>query len=317
MKDFKRSDPKYDKKFGYIVYTALILVLLLSTYVHHFHPNVFNVPDNFDVSTWEHPTFEQSLIYEQMTPEEKAKVLAEGVPMRYKGRHFIADMFTLFIGVLCFFHARKHYGFWMASCFLVGSFVFTGVQESMWILLGRFAGGSFNNPLGEPAFGSYWFTMGGFWFIECPFAACISWFYIAYSCVLIAGKVFPKMNLYLRATVGGLIAMLIDLWQDPAITSPESMAWVWGRGDFLLIFGIPHYNFIAWFLLIAVFAVLWEKLPVLEMKFGRARGTIYFFLIVLASDLLILGILFLWLFVFGNILAFCGVEHAIHIPKGW
>jgi hypothetical protein len=50
------------------------------------------------------------------------------------------------------------------------------------------------------------------------------------------------MSLLARATVGGLTAMAIDMWQDLVLTSPALMSWVWGKGDFLLVFGIPLYN---------------------------------------------------------------------------
>ena len=47
--------------------------------------------------------------------------------------HEDVDLFTILLGWICFRHANKYFGFWMASCFLIGSFVFTGLEESMWI----------------------------------------------------------------------------------------------------------------------------------------------------------------------------------------
>jgi uncharacterized membrane protein len=228
-----------------------------------------------------------------------------------------ADLFTVLLSWLCFAHARRHYGFWMASCFLIGSFVFTGLEESLWILSGRFLGGSLHNPFGETAYGSYWFTRGGIWFIETPLIACLGWFFIAYSCVLTASKVFPNRNIWWRATVGGLIAMGIDLWQDPVQTAPEIMAWVWGKADFLLLFGIPHYNFLGWFLLIAVFAVLWEKLPLMEQARGRPAATTRFLLQIFLIPFAILVGIWVWLLLLGYLLSLLGFQQAIHIPAGW
>ncbi|MCD6570666.1 MAG: carotenoid biosynthesis protein [Deltaproteobacteria bacterium] len=308
----------YNKRFGYIAFGLLLLVILFSTYLHHFQPEVLRVPSNTDVSTWHNPAFEQTLIYNRMSEAEKQKIRTEGV---IDGNNLSVVLFNdvvmILLGLICYLHARRHFGFWMASCFLIGSFVFTGLEESLWILVGRFLGGSITNPIGEVAFGSYWFTKGGLWFIETPVVACIGWFFIAYTCVLTAGKVFPKMNLLGRATAGGLIAMGIDLWMDPIATSPEIMSWVWGKGDFLLIFGIPLYNFMGWFLLIFLFAILWEKLPQMEKTWGRAKATSRFLLICVGGAFCVMTFLFLWLMIVGNLLSLMGIKQAIQIPLGW
>ena len=155
------------------------------------------VPDNTDIASWTHPAFEHTVIYDRLTEGERAKLLAEGVPQgdQLLFQFFVMDLFTILLGWICFRHARKYFGFWMASCFLIGSFVFTGLEESMWILLGRFIPQTTSSPLGEPVYGTYWFTKGALWFLETPITACIGWFFLAYSCVLVAGKVFPKMGL--------------------------------------------------------------------------------------------------------------------------
>lgn len=203
----------------------------------------------------------------------------------------------------------------MAHCFFVGSFVFTGLQETMLILFGRYFGGSFATPVGNIFYGTYWWTKGGFWFGEIIMGGCISWFIIAYSCVLTANKVFPKMSLVGRSIVGGLIAMAIDLWIDPVQTALEMMAWVWAQSDFLEIFNIPAWNFLGWFLLIFTFSILWETLPKIEKKWGRAKGTIYFFLFCLAADVIVMGVILLgWFGVVGSIFSWAGVTQVIHVP---
>ena len=323
---FTTSTPEFEKKCSIIGFGVLIAVLSIFTYIHFGHPTVFNVPDSGDVSTWQHPTFEQSLIYERMTPEERQKVYQNGIPTHIKnptigqsigGAFFSFGIYGLFC-VLCFLHARKHFGLLMASCFFLGSFVFTGMEETLFILFGRFFGGSFHNPLGEVFYGTYWFTFPGkIWLLECPGEACFGWFIWAYPSVWIAGKVFPKMPLAVRAIAGGLIAMTIDLWLDPVATSPESMNWVWAKGDSIVIFGIPLYNFMGWFLLITIFAVLWEKLPAMQEKWGPERGTINFFIIIFIFNLLVMATIFLSMFIYGNILSFMGFEHALKIPLGW
>ena len=57
----------------------LILLILISTWLHHLHPEVLRVPSATDVSARKNPTFEQTLLYERMTPEERERVRAGGV----------------------------------------------------------------------------------------------------------------------------------------------------------------------------------------------------------------------------------------------
>lgn len=307
-----------DGRFGIAVYGLLGLVLFFSTGIHHFQPHLLRVPDNGDVPSWRRPAFEETLLYDHANPGQREQILAEGVVLKDRYDFQAAgDLFALLMGWICFLHALRHHGFWKASCFLVGSFVFTGLEETIWILTGRFLGGLVKNPLGETFFGTYWFTRGLFWFLETPLTACVGWFFIAYACVLTAGKVFPRMGLWGRAAVGGLIAMGIDLWIDPVQTAPEIMSWVWARGDSLLLFGIPQYNFVGWFLLIFLFALFWEALPGLEVRWGRAGATVRFFGLVLVVPFAVFVAIWLWIYLLGGILSLVGVEGAVQIPQGW
>ncbi|MCD6570670.1 MAG: carotenoid biosynthesis protein [Deltaproteobacteria bacterium] len=314
---FMSSDKEFDKKFAFVAYGLLILIILFSTYLHYYQPQVLNVPSNVDVSTWKNPSFEHTCIYGRMTEAEKAKIRSEGIPGNTIPEILFMEIFALFVAWLCFSHARKHYGIWMASCFLIGSFVFTGLQESAWILFGRFTGRSAMQGLGEAVYGTYWFTKGGLWFIETPVSVCLGWFYLAYSCVWIAGKAFTKKSLLWRAAVGGLIAMGLDLWTDPVVTSPELMSWVWATGDFIRVLGIPQTNFVGWFLLIFCFAFLWEWLPGWEEKWGRAKATNNFFLILVGMDIVVLVFQVPWCFILRSILVLAGVDHGLLIPQGW
>jgi hypothetical protein len=309
--------PGYDNRFILWASVILVIVILYSTYLHHYRPQILRVPSNTDVSTWTNPRFEETCVYERMTAAERAKVRAEGIPGNTLGEILILDISSFLVALLCFFHARKHYGKWMAFCFLIGSFVFTGLQESMWILYGRFTGTSAMVGLGEEVYGTYWFTKGGLWFFETPVAMCLGWFYVAYGCVWMAAKAMPKSGLVKRAVLGGLLAMTVDLWMDPVATSPELMSWVWATGDIIRIFGIPQTNFLGWFLLIFVFAILWETLPLWEKRLGRAKATGYFFIVVLAADLAVLAFQYPWCRIVRGILVAMGFQHGLQIPPGW
>ncbi|MBN1636565.1 MAG: carotenoid biosynthesis protein [Deltaproteobacteria bacterium] len=318
---YVKSEKELGKKFTIVAFGLLMLVIVFSTYLHHFQPHVLKVPSVTDVSTWRNPSFEQTNIYERMTDAEIEKMRADGIP----GRGLLpvifdsqGDLTAFLFASLCFLHARRHFGQWMASCFLIGSFIFTGLQESIAILLGRFtAGAAYVDAAQHVTYGTYFFCKGSLWFIETPVAVCLSWFWIAYACVWIARKVFPKMSLLARAAIGGLIALNIDLWLDPVATSPEFMQWVWARGDQIRILGINHSNFVGWFILIFWFAIIWEWLPRLADRMGRFKASFAFITIILVSDMGMLIYLILHnTIIVAGLLSLLG-KSDIYFPQGW
>ena len=230
-----------EKLWLLFIYSLLSLIILGSTYLHHFQPHILRVPDNTDLASWTRPAFENTEIYRHATEEERTKLLSEGIPDgdRILFQFLTIDLIMILAGWFWFRHAKKHYGYWMASAFLVGSFIFTGLEESMWILLGRFIPQTITTPLGDVVYGTYWFTKGALWFIGTPVFNCLGWFIIAYPCVHFTGKLFPKLKLGSRAALGGLVAVIgIDSWMDPLYTSSEFMFWVWAQYDIITIFGI-------------------------------------------------------------------------------
>ncbi len=312
-------NPSFDKKFVTFTFGLLIAIILYTTFVHHFQPHIFRVPSNTDIASWKYPSFENTLLYDRMTEAERATFLANGVPGGDNILYSLpGDIMVIFFGLLVFIHSMKYCGLWMSACFLIGSFIFTGLEESMFIILGRVLPPDTVNYFNEPVAGTYWFTKGFFWFIETPITACVGWYFIAYTCVLTAGRVFPKMGLLWRASVGGLIAMGIDLWIDPVITSPEHVAWVWPKGAHLIILGIPVTNFVGWFNLIFLFAIFWEMLPKLEARWGRAKATAAFFIILFVAEI---GIAFFFLGIWpgfiGSLLETMGYNHVVMFPAGW
>ena len=311
-------DPAFDRKFAVRGTIAVLLLTIFFTYIHHFQPQIFRVPNNWDVSTWVYPTFDQTCLYPLLSPQEKAKIIAEGVPGKDNwGGQLFNDLLSMFFSLLCFWHIKKHYGSWMAWCFVLGSFVFTGLQESIWIIFGRFTGLAAVPGLGEPTHGSYWFTRGLLWFFETPVFACFSWLYIAYTGVWIATKVFRRNSVLGVASIGAFAAMVVDLWLDPIATAAENMTWVWAQQDVLRLYGIPISNFSGWFFVILVFAILWENLPHWEAAWGRAKATKVFIWALLAADVgvvLINGV-FDWILRAGLIIA--GFTSTVNIPAGW
>ena len=222
--------------------------VILSTVLHHLFPHVLNVPPCRDVP------------YSTL-PE----LLAQ-------------DLAAMVVSSLCLRHAWTFRGGYRAVIFLAGSFIFTGVEESMWIIGGRFS----------DFVDSYYFTRGFLWFLEIPVSACLGWFFLAYGCMFIAETIFPKAHVLGRAALAAFLAMDLDLWMDPVMTRPQHKAWVWLDPDQVYLFSIPLLNFIGWFMLIFLFAVVYERLPGLQHRLGPARAAARFFGILMVLELGIL-----------------------------
>lgn len=211
-----------DPVVTYAVYALLVLVVAVSTYLHHFRPNVFVVPDNLAVTAWQRPAFPETTIHARMTAAERQRVEKEGVAMAKSTPDLISnDLLMMLIACLCYCHARKHYGSWMASCFFIGSFAFTGLVETFWILGGRALGGVFRLAPGGTLYGTYWFTKGLFWFVETPIVACLGWFAFAYSCVWVASLLFPAVSLAVRAATGGSSPWVLTYGRTPCRPRPS------------------------------------------------------------------------------------------------
>jgi len=235
-------------------------------------------------------------------------LLKAALPGSSYGAMFLLDLIPIALAWLCFHHAWRRLGIYRAMLFLGGSFVFTGLEESMWILLGRFQeqlqalGGAAAQEaaLGARAHevtGTYYFTKGFFWFLETPLLACLGWFFVAYSCVYVADILLPKAKIIWRATLGGLLAVNLDLWLDPVQTHWAFLSWIWGEGDMIQIFSIPFSNFAGWFLLIFLFAIVFDKVPAMISRWGPVKTAFIFYSILFALEI---GIL-LFFIVYGSI----------------
>jgi len=227
---------------------GLGLATLVFSLLHHFLPEVFNVPEN------------------------------RGVPLSSYPEMLAKDLMTVFFAALCFLHSLRALGWFRTTLFFMGSFVFTGLQESVWILFGRF----------ELVGASYYFPKGIFWFFETPVSACLGWYYLAYSTMLVAGYLLRSSSILGRAALAGALAVDFDLWIDPLATQPETMNWVWLSKEPLRIFSIPSTNFAGWFLLIFVFAILFERVPDLLKKHGAGKCALIFFGWLLLADVALL-----------------------------
>jgi hypothetical protein len=266
-REMEEPDPAELRVSQFLLWT-LAAAILISTVLHHHFPRVFDVP------------------------------LAAGIYMSDYHSMLALDLGVMALAWLCFRHAWRRQGLFAATVFLAGSFVFTGVEESMWILLGRWVMDARPELLaaegeGLVANGTYYFTRGFFWFLETPVSAGLGWFLLAYSTVYMARLIIPRASFPWQAALAGALAVNVDLWVDPVQTHPHFSSWVWAKPQAgLFILGIPVTNFAGWFLLIFLFALLFHRLPALVKSFGAARGAFLFFAILMGFELAIL-VLFL------------------------
>ncbi|OGR65051.1 MAG: hypothetical protein A2X31_07800 [Elusimicrobia bacterium GWB2_63_22] len=249
-----------ERTAAWLIAAAMAVVLIPSTILHHFFPALMKVPS------------------------------LAGVPYSTPGWAFALDLIPLAAGAVCFWHARVTLGWYKAMMFLGGSFFFTGLAENVWIYLGKnpqllaAMSGEFSSVPG-----TYYFTRGFFWWGDMPATICLAWFFIAYACVYIQDVLLPRCGIWTRAALGGLLALSLDLWLDPVQVSPAWQSWRWVTNESLKVFSIPLTNFAAWFLLIFLFAVAFEKLPRLTARRGVAGGTALFFLLLLGFKAAILA----------------------------
>lgn len=263
-----------EKRVVFAILISLALLTIFFTVLHHCFPTVLDVPVE--------------------------EIREKNVPLMSLRAMFLLDLIPFGLAWLCFQHAWRKMGIYMATIFLGGSFVFTGLEESMWILLGRYhleiqellggqdmAHATFGEGVKNVG-GTYYFTRGFFWFLETPVLACLGWFFVAYSCVYVAEVLIPKARYVWKATLGGLLAMNLDLWLDPVQTHEKWISWVWVSPDAINIFNIPLSNFIGWFLLIFLFALVFNRLPSMVAKDGYKKATVKFYGILIGLEFCIL-----------------------------
>ncbi|MHA1311928.1 MAG: carotenoid biosynthesis protein [Candidatus Helarchaeota archaeon] len=221
----------YNKKYFLISTIILTIVIVLSTIAHHVFPWIMRVPDVIGPYTIE-PIWIDLLTL---------------------------DLGSLIISILVFYHSVKADGLLKAVSFLYGSIIFTGLEECFWILSGRF---------GLIPFETYFFTKGGMWFIEIPVFTCLGWYIIAWCSFYISRIIFTKKGYLFHASIAGIFAVSFDFFIDPVMVNLGSTSiyknaaglWVWltDPAQCFRIFSIPFYNFVGWFLVISIYALLYE-----------------------------------------------------------
>ncbi|HAN05213.1 MAG TPA: hypothetical protein DCW72_06160 [Elusimicrobia bacterium] len=249
-----------EKRTLLAVAALLGVTVLASTVLHHAFPGVLDVPSN------------------------------AGVPHTGLFSIFLLDLVPLLLAGLCFVHAWRRLGPYLAVMFLAGSFFFTGLEENVWIFIGRYMHllAAASPELGSGA-GTYYFTRGGLWWFEIPVYICLGWFFIAYSCVHVSNLLLRGRGIAARAALGGFLAMNFDLWLDPVQVHPAWRSWVWLTNEPVRVLSIPLTNFAGWFMLVFLFALVFDGLPGLLERLGPAKAARRFFLTLIGLEAALLA----------------------------
>ncbi len=256
--------PAEEKNVSLAIGIFMAAVIAASTVLHHLFPQVLSVPPN------------------------------DGVNFSGYLQMFLLDLVPIGIGAVCFYHALGKYGRYGAMMFLGGSFFFTGLAENVWVLLGRYhLISAFSSQLKDVS-GTYYFTRGFFWWGEIPAVICLSWFFIAYACVHIADVLLPRLSIWVKAALGGFLALSLDLWLDPVQVHPYWQSWKWISNESIKLFSIPLSNFAGWFLVIGLFAVAFDRLPRITARWGVRKGSGLFFLLLIALKAAVLALLMVY-----------------------
>ena len=243
---------EYDDKFVAITTLIFIPIILFSTILHHLYPDVLQVPNTLG------PYFIEPIWLDLV----------------------IMDVITAFMAIIVIYHGFRTQGKFKTTCFLYGSILFAGLEECHWILMGRY------NLIPDD---TYFFTRGGLWFIEIPIYTCLAWFILAWCCNYVSEVIFPHRSYLFHAFIAGILAVSLDLWMDPVMVNigsasiyPNSKGlWVWLEepDSTFLIFSIPFFNFLGWFLVIFMFLILYSYV-LNDVKIeihGKTKSALIFF----------------------------------------
>lgn len=166
------------------------------------------------------------------------------------------------------YHCLRTMGTTQGSLFFFTISSFMGSLEALWVFLGKLG------ILGE----AYDYTTGLLWFLGIPYNICVGWFLWLYVFYFLVKRVFPNASALATALWCGLLGLCTDLWMDPVIVnfhlvSDASNLWSWTPTEAPVIFTVPLYNFIGWFLsgatAVYVYQISWSQFVSLQKALAR------------------------------------------------
>ena len=153
----------------------------------------------------------------------------------------------------CLIHSWKKLGLFRSLLFLFGSILVTGAVENAAII-----------------FGGYYYPGAALtvWYYKCPLDVCIGWYYLAYSSVTVAGMLLKKRGMVARAALGSFLAVNLDFFLDPVAVA--NGWWVWSIKN-IYVLGVPLGNWFGWFVLVFLFAMMFEVVTNRRVRYGKAK----------------------------------------------
>ncbi len=196
------------------------------------------------------------------------------------------DTTVVVIGLFAFLHGRRTMGTEKAALFLLSSVLFSGFEETTWILSGRF---------GLLPQATYYFTYGGLWFFEIPVYTCIAWYLVCYCGYSLVKSLFPRMRPAGTAAMVAAFGTCWDLWLDPAVCNQHLVSalpdlWIWLSTGGARLFGIPIMNFAGWFGVIFTIVYVFDKKLRPEGELGTKRVGLYCLFLAIGWGLLFLAL---------------------------
>jgi uncharacterized membrane protein len=179
------------------------------------------------------------------------------------------DLLAIGLTIPLLIHCLANLGKTKGLLFFFTVCFFMGGLESLWVFLGRL------DILGD----AYDYNRGILRFLDAPLFVALGWFMWIYVYQTLIQGVFPKMRPLAKALVCGVLCLCTDLWMDPAtinqsLVSNSAAIWVWDATSGPVLFTVPLYNFIGWFISGAAISYAYQKAWVPEpgKTLGLRRG---------------------------------------------
>jgi len=170
--------------------------------------------------------------------------------------------------LLVLWQGRKILGRERTSLFLWGSLLWTLTVENMMVVNGAYdyfayadyycAGGSLIAGF------SGWACMVLF----VPLSISLGWFIFSLPAFIIADRLLPRSNIWLKATVAAVMLVSLDLLMDPISVVNEW--WRWTVPGYYLR-GVSVGNYIGWFFMLFFFAAVYERTVIERGSFAWLR----------------------------------------------
>lgn len=141
--------------------------------------------------------------------------------------------------------------------FLLGTFLWTGVIENLFVMIGGYDYSAYTNfrSIDSPAIEG-----GSDWFLKLPFvpaAIALAWFVITLSALIIARQILREEHgVWARALLAGVFCVSLDMMIDPIAAA--NGWWRWTHPS-IYFHGVPASNYIGWFFLVFFFAAVFER----------------------------------------------------------